>query len=101
MLVVYSVIISFLFGVSDSNKVITKTNYFDNLDLKIKLNPRDILPKAAADKYAGVSSAISDELIDSIKLNAKNYIPTKISNNDIITIETSKGIMKLRYFSDI
>ena len=101
MIINYFIIISLLFCSSDSNRVVTKNNYFNNLDLKLNLNPRDILPKYAADKYAGVSNAISDNLIDTIKVNAKEYTPSVVSSDDIIVMETSKGVIKLKYFPDI
>ena len=100
-MIIYIIIISLLFSESDSSKVTTKTNYFKDLDLKIELDPKEILPKDPAQKYAGTYSNITTVSIDSIKNIAKNYIPTPVNHNDIIIMETTKGTIKLKYYPDI
>ena len=51
-------------------------------------------------EYAGENNHITKNQIDSIKLVAKNYIPSEVSALDTIIIETTKGIIKLKIFSD-
>jgi len=100
MILILFISIFFLFAESDSTEVISKTNYFKNLDLKISLDPREILPRDPAQKYAGIYSNINSVSIDSIKAIAKSYIPTSPKINDIIIIKTTKGTIKLKYYPD-
>ena len=46
-------------------------------------------------------SFIGEPGINKIKLNSKNYIPKEVSSNDIAILETSKGIIKIKFFDDI
>ena len=52
-------------------------------------------------QFAGDNSHITKSKIDSIVNNARLYEPSAISNNDTIFIETTKGTIKLQYFTDI
>ena len=52
-------------------------------------------------QFAGDYSYITKSKIDSIINNAYLYEPSPISNNDTIFIETTKGTIKLQYFTDI
>ena len=95
---------SFLFlNVSLANDTLkVKTDFFKNLKLdKININAQDVLTLQPLKKYAGQYDHISASKIDSIKEAAYNFIPTEISNNDTIIIETTKGTMKLQYYTDI
>ncbi len=39
--------------------------------------------------------------IEAIKQNAKDYIPEPVSEDDIVIMETNRGIMKLKLFPDV
>ena len=93
----------FIFNITlsrDSLKI--KTDYFKNLKLdKINIKAEDVLTLQPLKQYAGQYDYITSAKIDSIKQAANNFIPTSTSNNDTIIIETTKGMMKLQYFTDI
>ena len=101
---VYILFLSFfIFNITlsrDSLKI--KTDYFKNLKLdKINIKAEDVLTLQPLKQYAGQYDYITSAKIDSIKQAANNFIPTSTSNNDTIIIETTKGMMKLQYFTDI
>ena len=84
---------------NDSLKL--KTDYFKGLKLdKININTKEVLTQPSK-KYAGQYDYINSTRIDSIKQIAYDFIPTEISNNDTIIIETTKGMLKLQYFTEI
>jgi len=95
-----SFIITFQIAIGgDSIKI--KTDYFKGLKLKtVALELDDILAKEPLKKYTGQNSHITQNQIDSIRLVAKNYIPSEISLLDTIVIETTKGTIKLKFFLD-
>tara|TARA_X000001036_G_scaffold103421_2_gene96684 strand:- start:6990 stop:7886 length:897 start_codon:yes stop_codon:yes gene_type:complete len=85
---------------NDSLKI--KTDYFKGLKLdKININAKDVLTLQPLKKYAGEYDYITSTKIDSIKKIAYDFIPSEISNNDTIIIETTKGMLKLQYFTDV
>jgi len=85
---------------NDSLKL--KTDYFKGLKLdKININAKEVLTLQPLKKYAGQYDYINSTKIDSIKQIAYDFIPTEISNNDTIIIETTKGMLKLQYFTEI
>ena len=85
---------------NDSLKL--KTDYFKGLKLdKININAKEVLTLQPLKKYAGQYDYINSTRIDSIKQMAYDFIPTEISNNDTIIIETTKGMLKLQYFTEI
>jgi len=79
-----------------------KTDFFKNLKLNpVDIELEDILTVQPLKQYAGENSHITKNQIDSIKLVAKNYIPSEVSALDTIVIETTKGIIKLKFFSNV
>ena len=86
----------------ENDTVKVKSDYFKNLKLKsLDLKVEDLLPKSSLKEYSGESNSISSIMIDSIKIAAREFIPSKVSSNDTIVIETSKGTIKLQYYPDI
>ena len=96
MILIYFILFNITFSISDSSKV-----EFPNLkNLKLDLgNLIDI--KKGLKNNLNQESFLNKKSIDSIKTVAKKYIPTEISKNDTILIETTKGFIKLIYFPDI
>ena len=79
-----------------------KTDFFKNLKLNpVDIELEDILTVQPLKQYAGENSHITKNQIDSIKLVAKNYIPSEVSALDTIVIETTKGTIKLKFFSNV
>ena len=62
-----------------------------NLNLIPTNNPDSILTNEYLENYE----------IDAIKKNAKEYIPDAVSDQDIIVLETTRGIMKLDLFNHL
>ena len=75
------------------------SDFFKNLKLEnLQLDARDLLNSKAAfqdDLY------LSGRQIDSIKLEAKKFIPQPISEKDTIIIATNLGTMKLIYYPKV
>ena len=79
-----------------------KTDYFKDFNLgKLNIEAKDILTLQPLKQFAGDYNYITQSKIDSIVNNAYLYEPSPISNNDTIFIETTKGTIKLQYFTDI
>ena len=92
-------ILSFTFAL-DTLKL--KSDYFKDFNLgKLNLEAKDILTLHPLKQFAGDYSYITKSQIDSIVNNASLYEPSPISSNDTIFIETTKGTIKLQYFTDI
>ncbi len=100
-MIIFFISTMFLFAQSDSSEVPANTNYFKDLNLKLDLNTKQILPKNPESKYPGFKRKVSSATIDSIQAVSKNYIPTTPSLNDTIIMETTKGTIKLKYFPNI
>ena len=91
--------LNFIFA-SDTLKI--KGDYFKDFNLgKLNIEAKDILTLQPLKQFAGDNSHITNSKIDSIVNNARLYEPSAISNNDTIFIETTKGTIKLQYFTDI
>ncbi len=79
-----------------------KSDYFKDLNLgKLNIEAKDILISQPLKQFTGDFNYITQSKIDSIVDNARLYEPSLISNNDTIFIETTKGTIKLQYFTDI
>ena len=79
-----------------------KSDYFKDFNLgKLNIEAKDILTLQPLKQFAGDYNYITQSKIDSIVNNAYLYEPSPISNNDTIFIETTKGTIKLQYFTDI
>ncbi|MAM98939.1 MAG: hypothetical protein CMF91_03520 [Candidatus Marinimicrobia bacterium] len=79
-----------------------KSDYFKDFNLgKLNIEAKDILTLQPLKQFAGDYNYITQSTIDSIVNNAYLYEPSPISNNDTIFIETTKGTIKLQYFTDI
>ena len=83
---------------SDSLKVNTNAINKPIFDLSKGLNIPGLIP----DKLiTAKKSYLFDHEIAAIKESAKKYVPKAVANNDIVIMETSRGTMKLKLFSDI
>ena len=86
--------ISLVFCKSDSPfKIDLKNIKIPNLDLNIipVNNPDSILSKSYLEKHD----------IEALKTIAQRYEPEPISDNDIVLMETSRGILKIKLFNKI
>ncbi len=93
------IVLNFTFAL-DTLKL--KSDYFKDFNLgKLNIEAKDILTLQPLKQFAGDYSYITKSKIDSIINNAYLYEPSPISNNDTIFIETTKGTIKLQYFTDI
>ena len=93
------IILNFTFAL-DTLKL--KSDYFKDFNLgKLNIEAKDILTLQPLKQFAGDYNYITQSKIDSIVNNAYLYEPSPISNNDTIFIETTKGTIKLQYFTDI
>ena len=84
-------------------RIATKTIDTTNINLNffegkgIDLNFITVDPKKGR-----ISEAyIGEPGINKIKLYSESYIPKELSSNDMAIIETSKGIIKIKFFNDI
>lgn len=96
-------IIIFLFSVLLSkNPIPDSTISFKGHKLDpLNMNIKNLISQDAL-RDAGMNfEFLSSIQIDSVKLAAKDYIPSAVSGNDIVIMETSKGIMKIKLFNDI
>ena len=86
-------IINLLFGKPDSFKVDLKKLTFPKLDLNIiPLNNTDsILSKTYLEKHD----------IEALKIIAERHEPSPVTDNDIVIMETTRGIMKIKLFNKI
>ena len=55
-----------------------------------------VITKSYKALYDGVNIPFSH--IDKIKNTAKDYIPSPLSKNDLVLIETTKGTIKIKLF---
>ena len=93
------IVLNFTFAL-DTLKL--KSDYFKDFNLgKLNIEAKDILTLQPLKQFAGDYNYITKSKIDSIVNNAYLYEPSPISNNDTIFIETTKGTIKLQYFTDI
>ena len=85
---------SFLFCETEADTVI-KIPIFD---LSKNLNLPGIIPKIVpmTNEYV-----LFPHEIEAIKQKAKDYIPDPVSKNDVVIMETNRGSMKLKLFSDV
>ena len=92
-MMIYIFIFSLLFSSQDSFKVDLSKIKISNLNLNIMPvnNPDSIMSKKYIDKNE----------MEAIKIKAKKYEPEPVSNNDIVILETSRGIMKIKLFNEI
>ena len=96
-------IIIFLFSVLLSkNPIPDSTISFKGHKLDpLNMNIKNLISQDAL-RDAGMNFEFLSSLqIDSVKLAAKDYTPLAISDNDIVIMETSKGIMKIKLFNDL
>ena len=77
----------------------------DTSNIKIDLNKgvmnsANFIPK---DPYKDRISdfMIGPKQIDEIKSTAKDYIPSPLSKDDLVTLETTKGMIKIKLFVDL
>ena len=86
-------IINLLFGKPDSFKVDLKKLTFPKLDLNIipLNNPDSVLSKTYLEKHD----------IEALKIIAKGYEPSPVTDNDIVIMETTRGTMKIKLFNKI
>ena len=89
----FILIFNLLFSFKDSFKV-----DLNNLKLpKINLN---IMPVNNADSIMTKVYLEKNE-IEAVKIKAKKYEPTPVSDNDIVILETTRGTMKIKLFNQI
>jgi len=103
MYLIFLYFFTFIFSTTNisEDSVKVKTDFFKDLKFKpVDLELDDILTRQPLKEYTGQNSYITKNQIESIKLVAKNYTPSKISLQDTIVIETTKGTLKLRFFLD-
>ena len=96
-------IIIFLFSVLLSKNAIPDTVIFTKgHQLKpLNMNIKKLISEESLKQISMNMNFLSSSAIDSIKLTAKNYIPTDVSDNDIVVMETSKGIIKIRLLNNV
>ena len=95
-------IIPILFGIilpsSDTTNAGSITNFFKDLQFEnLNIDALELLGNNPLQQYAGDMNFLSEEKIDSIKAYSKYYIPTEVSIQDTIIMETTKGLVKLIY----
>jgi len=93
--------LSFVFSDSNNDKKIT--NFFDSTEFDMPdfdLEEVIIIRPSKGEFNPNKSKSITKEQIDSIKNVAKDFIPTEVSALDTIIIETTEGIIKLKFFLD-
>ena len=94
-------IVGFLMGegVSDSLKVDSeKPKLPIGFDLSKGFNIPGLIPKNLT---SGIKMYLFPHEIEIIKEAAKNFNPEPVTNDDIVIMETNRGIMKLRLFPDV
>ena len=88
-------ILLFIF-VNATEDTIEKINLGDKpLEINIEI------PSAIPDSRKEESNVLKKSQISAIKIKAKDYIPSSITQNDIIIIDTNKGTMKLKFYNDV
>ena len=90
---IFILIANLLFAQKESFKVDLKNLSVPKLNLNIipTNNPDKIISKTYLDKNE----------IDAIKIKAKKYIPTPVTDQDIVLMKTSRGIITIKLFNDI
>ena len=96
-------IIIFLFSVLLSKNAIPDTAIFTKgYELKpLNMNIKQLINEEALKEISMNLEFLSSNQIDSIKLVAKDYTPSDVGVNDIVVMETNKGIMKIKLLNDI
>ena len=88
-------ILLFIFA-NATEDTIEKINLGDKpLEINIEI------PSAIPDSRKEESNVLKKSQISAIKIKAKDYIPSSITQNDIIIIDTNKGTMKLKFYNDV
>jgi peptidyl-prolyl cis-trans isomerase B (cyclophilin B) len=89
--------ITLLFSNTTDNK--KDSVRYHQLDLSKSLNIPGLIPDK--NLLAEKNINLLPYQIDAIKEKAKNFVPKPVTINDIVTLETSRGTMKLRLYPDI
>jgi cyclophilin family peptidyl-prolyl cis-trans isomerase len=77
-----------------------KQNFSNNKD-KFKFAKDNKINYIHNTKTDPFSKALIPQEIDKIKKDAKEFEPSPVLSDDIVTIKTNKGTMKLKLFSDV
>ena len=93
------IIILILFSLLSTQVQKDSVNKVPNVDFSKGFNVPGIIPEKIP--YMAHEVFLFPEEIEAIKQKAKSFIPSSVTKNDVVVLETNRGIMKLKLFPEI
>ena len=93
------IIILILFSLLFTQIQKDSVNKVPNVDFSKGFNVTGIIPEKIP--YMAHEVFLFPEEIEAIKQKAKSFIPSSVTKNDVVVLETNRGIMKLKLFPEI
>ena len=93
------IIILILFSLLFTQIQKDSVNKVPNVDFSKGFNIPGIIPEKIP--YMAHEVFLFPEEIEAIKQKAKSFIPSSVTKNDVVVLETNRGIMKLKLFPEI